>query len=163
PEGVMNFMGLYFTGDSGGVLHGISLWRYLLDLGVLPELVLSALPVLLVLIGASLFLRFRARLPSIHAGWMFTILFLLLFPKVHSGYYLLLLPFAMHLVHGMDVGRLGRNLLAISLIVIGLDLANGFGWNEGAMIIVPIILSLSLMVLLTRIYRGVELRKAVTR
>ena len=163
PEGVKNFIGLYFTGDSGGVLHGISLWRYLWDLGLLPELVLSALPVLLVLIGASLFLRFRTRLPSIHAGWMFTILFLLLFPKVHSGYYLLLLPFAMHLVHRMDMGRMGRNLLAISLIVIGLDLANGFGWNEGAMIIIPIIHSLSLMVLLIRIYGGVEFRKAVTR
>ncbi len=160
PEGVMNFIRLYFTGDGGGVLHGISLWRYLIDLGLLPELVLSVLPVLLVLIGASLFLRFRTRMAPIHAGWIFTILFLLFFPKVHSGYYLLLLPFAIHLIRGMDINR---SLLIMSLMIIGLDLANGFGWNEGPMIIVPIILSLSLMGALIYIYGGVSVREAFTR
>ncbi len=163
PEGVMRFIGLYFTGDSGGVLHGVSLWRYLLDLGLLPSLVLSALPILLVLIGTSLFLRFRTRMAPIHAGWIFTILFLLFFPKVHSGYYLLLLPFAVQLFPEIDMGRMDRSLFILSLMVIGLDLANGFDWNEGPMIIVPIILSLSLMVLLIRVYGGVEFREALTR
>ncbi|OYT45931.1 hypothetical protein B6U90_02115 [Thermoplasmatales archaeon ex4484_6] len=133
PGGVSTFARLYLTGDSGAELTGISLWRYLGELGYPPFL---NTPVLVLLGLGLLFVTFRKEIGMIGTTLLFILLFLMVFPKIHSGYYLLLLPFIPFL------WKMGASRFLIPLmgaLVLLLDLMNGASWNSGHLLFVPIL------------------------
>lgn len=153
-DDVSRFLRLYVTGDSGGRLHGISFWRYLSEVGFDP----SYLVYVLFLLGGVLLVA------GIWKGWgfnvngiLFVCLFLLLFSKVHSGYYLLILSFLPLFIYG--IGGPWK-VWAMGVIVIMLDLLNGFELYDTDLLWLPLAASLGLGVLIYSIFH-VVLRNSI--
>ena len=146
PDEVAAFLRLYTLGESGPTLEGISLWRYLGEAGFEP---VWLIPVLAIAGGALLWLVVHRRARTPLTALLFLLLFLLLFPKIHSGYYVPLLLFVplfwenKHVVAGIAVAVVG---------VIGLDVWNWLGWSEP--VLVPLLLAVGVWILLV----GVLLR-----
>ncbi|MGC9308833.1 MAG: hypothetical protein ACP5FL_08685, partial [Thermoplasmatota archaeon] len=121
-------------------LEGISLWRYLGEVGLDP---VWLVPVLAIAGGALLWLVVHHRAGKPSTALLFLLLFLLLFPKIHSGYYVPLLLFVpllwgdKHVVGGIAVAVFG---------VIALDGWNWLGWSEP--VLVPLLLAVGVWFLL---------------
>jgi hypothetical protein len=146
PDGVATFAKLYFTGDSGGELQGISLWKYLGEIGYYPFINTA----LIVLLGLGLMLiTFSKEFGMLNTSILFILLFLIMFPKVHSGYYLMILAF----IPVFWRIRFSKTILFLSgTFVIALDLINGLGWNENELVFIPIIISACLMACLVHFF-----------
>lgn len=140
PDAVAAFLRLYILGEGGPTLEGISLWRYLGEVGLDP---VWLVPVLAIAGGALLWLVVHHRAGKPSTALLFLLLFLLLFPKIHSGYYVPLLLFVpllwgdKHVVGGIAVAVFG---------VIALDGWNWLGWSEP--VLVPLLLAVGVWFLL---------------
>ncbi len=143
PDGVATFAKLYFTGDSGGQLQGISLWRYLGEIGYYPFINTAVI----VLLGSLLLLlSFRREFGTLNTSMLFILLFLMIFPKIHSGYYIIILAF----IPFFWSMKLGKTLLFLTgSMIIALDIFNGLGWNENELLFIPIIVSSLLLAVIS--------------
>jgi hypothetical protein len=139
-DNVIEFMKLYLTG--GTTLQGISLWRYLGEIGF--NLVYM-LPVMIICSLTLLYLVIKKKTPIIVTGALFILLFLMIYPKIHAGYYLPLLLFVPFFWNNRSIVSLS---IGISLGVIGLDIYNLLYSTNGLNLIIPISISLSLLYLL---------------
>lgn len=139
PDGVATFAKLYFTGDSGSALQGISLWRYLGEIGYYPFIN----TLLMVIAGLILFfISFRREFGTLNTSFLFILLFLALFPKMHSGYYLMLLAFIPYFWRM----KLGKTLLFLTgSMVIALDIFNGLEFYDTGLVFIPILVSTLLL------------------
>jgi len=135
PDNTMKFFRLYTTGNSGMALQGISLWRYAGQFGLDPFVML---PLLFVCGVVLLYFSIRQRASALTTGLLFVLLFLLLYPKMHSGYYLPLLLFVALYWERRHMVFAG---LIISVGVVGLDTFNGWGWNSGDSALLPLIVA----------------------
>jgi hypothetical protein len=142
PDNVTQFLRLYVTGDSGEALQGVSLWRYAGQFGLDPFVVL---PALFVCGALLLYLAMRWHTPPLTTSVLFVLLFLLLYPKIHSGFYL---PLVLYFALFWNNRQLVWAGLAISLGAVGLDTCNWLGWDSGAMTTVPLMLAGSLWLLI---------------
>jgi hypothetical protein len=145
-DNVLRFLRLYVTGDSGGTLQGISLWRYAGQFGLNPFL---ALPILCIGGVGLLFLIMRWQAPPLTAGGLFILLFLLLYPKIHSGYYLFLLLF---IALFWERGHVAWAGLGISIGAVLLDVCNGLGWTSSSAAAIPLLVAGVLWLLLASLF-----------
>lgn len=86
----MVFVRLYLTGEGSGSLQGISIWKYLGELGLETQIML---PLLAVGSGMLFLKALHKRMEAVHVSLLFLLLFLFLYPKIHVGYHLYILPF----------------------------------------------------------------------
>jgi hypothetical protein len=137
---VLSFLRLYVSGDSGQPMEGIAVWRYLGELGFDPAWMVPVFVAAGVLFA---WLVVRRRAGPVQTAMLFLLLFLLLFPKLHSGYYLPLLLFVPLLWHKK---RMVAAIMAAALGAIALDGWNWLGWHEP--VPVPLLLAAAIWLLL---------------
>jgi hypothetical protein len=143
PEGVDHFLGYYLTGGGGHSLQGISLWRFLSQVG---------LPSFLILPGLLVFTLFmlnttvrRKRLGMFFTGLLLTLLFLTLYPNIPAGAFLMPLAFVPFF---WELSFLRNTILVLGSVSIILDLFTRSGLDEGYLIMVPFMLSLGIFCVL---------------
>jgi uncharacterized membrane protein len=149
PEDVVWFLRFYFLGIENEGAGGVSLWRFLDDVGVKPPA-----PMLLGLVGAVVLGGYWY---CRRKGWdqwttvtVVVVLFFLFYPKVHSGYFLL--PLALLLPYMVENLRL--YYLTIPLFV-SVAITHKFHVGSfpttGGLILIPIMLALLTSLLLVYI------------
>jgi len=146
PDNVMKFLRLYITGNSGLALQGISLWRYAGHFGFNPFVMLP-----LLFAGGIVLLYFSVRqhVPVRTNGLLFVLLFLLAYPKIHTGYYLPLLLLVALFWERRNMAFTG---LIISVGVVILDAFNEWGWNTGDMVFLPLVVATAVWLLVLYLF-----------
>jgi len=123
PDEVLAFLRLYVSGDGGQPMEGIAVWRYLGELGFDPVWMVPVFVAAGVLLA---WLAVRRRAGHVQTAMLFLLLFLLLFPKIHSGYYVPLLLFIP--VYWRD----RRLVLAVTTAALGAIGLDGLNWLGAA-------------------------------
>jgi len=146
PDNVMKFLRLYITGNSGLALQGISLWRYAGQFGFNPFVML---PLLFACGIVLLYFSIRQQVPPLTNGLLFVLLFLLAYPKIHTGYYLPLLFLVALFWERRNMAFAG---IIISIGVVILDAFNEWGWTTGGTAFLPLIVATAIWLLVLYLF-----------
>jgi len=153
PDDFTWFMRFYFLGAEGESAPGYSFWSFLDQRGLRPPAW-----AMLALVGAAVMGGYWY---SNKHGWdhwrtatLVTILFIVTYPKMHSGFYLLplalLLPYIAH-----DLKLYSLTFVMFGTVLGSMKFADGNADPSGAMIAVPLLLTLTTdIILLYLLYKG---------
>lgn len=144
PGEFFAFLRFYATGEApaGGAFHGHSLWKFLHDAGLGWSNRWNVLALLVV--SAGLWWRtHQGRLDGSQAIPIAFLLFFLLYPKIHFGYYLCLLVLLLPWAYGSP-GRMTGLVVAALMARVAHLAWHGVIPNDGAWLAIPILANLAL-------------------
>ncbi len=156
PDDFLWFIRFYFLGIETEEAGGVALWRFLDDIGLKPPSV-----VMLALVGTAILGGYWY---SHKKGWdswrsisLVVILFFLVYPKLHSGYYLL--PLILLLPYIVDSPRLWSLTFLLFATVIGAHKFHvGSFDTAGGLIAIPIALAIATDLVLVYLLRETVLK-----
>jgi uncharacterized membrane protein len=134
------FLRFYFLGVGEEGSGGVSLWHFLNQIGLKPPSIVMLGLVGLAVIGGYWY-AYRREWETWRTLTLVVCLFFLVYPKIHSGYFLLplvlLLPYIVN-----DIKLYGLTFLLFGTVIATFKFADGTISPDGGMIAVPILLTL---------------------
>lgn len=143
PQGVDHFLRFYLTGGLGHHLQGISIWRFLSQVGlpsfvILPGLLLFSLYLLNITIR-------KKRLGLFFTGLLLTLLFLTMYPNIPAGSFLIPLAFVPFF---WELKFLRNLILVLGTLSVIIDVFVRVGLDRDYLIMGPFLISLSMICIL---------------
>jgi hypothetical protein len=146
PEDCIWFLKFYFLGAEGESAPGYSFWSFLELRGLRPPAA-----AMLVLVGVAVlggyWYAYKHRWDHWRTATLVTCLFMVTYPKIHSGFYLL--PLAMLLPYIVDdIKSYGLTFLMFGTVIGSMKFADGNIDPSGSLIVIPLLLTLTTDIIL---------------